>query len=178
MSKTTVPAPPEPARGVVRKRGVRLERQLPQPPLDGQFLRRTYRANFWFGMLLAATIGIVTGQWTAFVSCLAGSFSGILLFKSSERFVERVFAAKQHQDARSLASRWMVGPGKFALIALLIWQMREQGIMNFGAFVTGCAVVQCVVLTMATGNLLGRRNAAQSLNEIYVRRHLKKKRHA
>lgn len=183
MSKVSIPAPPSASWEGLPKTAVRrAPRDLKKiAPLDSAFLQKTYRVNLLVGLMLMAGYGFITQSIGAAVSCLAGTLSGLLVFKAKELLVLRMVRPKDappYDGPGKWLPRWAIGPGKFVLVAAAIAALRHFNLMDYVAFVLGCVTVQVVVIAMALFHLLGQRDAGRSLNEIYVQPHLKNKPHA
>lgn len=183
MSRREVPAPP--VASFEKKPASRpslRETKRHAVLLDEAFLRRVYRANCWFALVLALWAGLVANHLGAALSSGLGSLTGILFLKTQELFVERWLRSKTGKPVPASwrnVPTWVLVPGKYAVLIATILLLRRAGLMNYLTFVGGCLTVQLIMLTMAMGRMVSRRStdgkAATMLHEVYVAPHKVKK---
>jgi hypothetical protein len=183
MSRFEVPAPPA-AAFEKKPEAYPLPKKAKRRAvlLDEAFLKRVYRANCWFAVVLALTAGAVGQNFGTALSSGLGSLTGILFLKTQELFVARWLRSKTGQPGKNewrFLPTWLIVPGKYAVLIAAILLLRRAGLMNYLTFAGGCLSVQLIMLTMAMGRLGSRRSAdgkaATMLREIYVAPHKIKK---
>ncbi len=172
MSSFQVPAPPQASfEKAVRKPVNRSQLQKRIVPLDSKFLQRAYRINLAFGAFLSLGLAVILHSVAALLSSAAGVLSALLVLKAKELFVLKVVRpldAPPYAGSGKWLPRWAIGIGKFFVIGAGIALLRRFELMDYVAFVIGCAAVQITIISMALGRLLGNRDANRSLRDIYV----------
>ena len=183
MSRREVPAPPLASfeQKIVSRPSLK-ETKRRTVLLDEAFLRRVYRANCWFAVVLAVWAGLMGNHLGAALSSGLGSLTGILFLKTQELFVARWLRSKTGKPTPNSwreVPTWLLVPGKYAVLIATILLLRRVGLMNYLTFVGGCVAVQLIMLTMAMGRMGNRRStdgkAATMLHEVYVAPHQVKK---
>ena len=177
MSKTTLPAPPQPSfsgASSPQKTPVSSSFSAPSPrssspfrtvPLDLDFLVRVARTSLWFGGLLMILAGLVTrSAWFA-ASLAVGVALGVVLLYSQTWFVRNLAKFKANPRASRFPA-WTLLPFKYLALLVFVGVVIHFNLVNAIAFVVGVTVVQFVIVAKVLGRMMTQNRP--SIYEAYV----------
>jgi len=180
MKKYSVPAAPQPSFGnapanfnqsnLLRPAAQRTaSSSKPLPPLDADFLRRTYRTSMWMGVLLSLCAYAVSGSLIVTGSFAAGAALAALLLKSQEILVLRALRPKGAEPYNGWDKRipWpLLLFLKYGLVAAAMSYLVRAHLLTPTGFATGFMMMQLIVVAKAAGRLLSR--SIRPVGEVYV----------
>lgn len=177
MSKTTLPAPPQPSfSGDLSPRKTPVSSSFPAPsprssspfrivPLNTDFLVRVARTTLWFGGLLTILAGLVTRSWFFGWSFAVGVALGVVLLYSQTWFVRSLAQFKTDPKAGRFPI-WTLLPLKYLALLAFVGVVIGFNLVNAIAFVIGVSVVQFVIVAKVIGRMMTQNRP--SIYEAYV----------
>lgn len=183
MKKASIPAPPQPSFSFSaapssaprsEEAGVPFSSSSSPKsllPLDAEFLRRVTHTSWWVGAVFALTVFTVTKSAFLAWSFAAGEALSIIMLASQQMFVRRLASTREGAASSDGKKQlrfppWILLPGKYLLLGVLIWALLRYDLIQPFAFVMGVPLVQVVITAKVLGRLLMQNRT--SIRQAYV----------